>query len=514
MTGTVETIGQLIGGESVGSGGSASITVWNPSLGEPIAEVPDGTRADVDRAVKSARAALREWWALAPYERERALHRIGDLILERKESLVRLESADTGKTLAATVDDVDFAAEIFHFSSAHAARAHGEQIPLSERGTLCYTLLEPIGVVGAITSWNSALVIAAATLGPALAAGCAVVVKPDQQAPLATLELARIAIEAGAPAGCVNVVTGGDETGAALAEHPGIDKLTFAGSVETSRSVLRALAENGTPSGIDAGGKSPNVVFADVDLDTSLDPILRGALTNGGQECCTGARVLVEQAILDEFAERAAERIRHMRVGDAADPATEIGPMVSALHRDRVAGFVERAVGEGARIAAQADCPARGFFFPPTLLDGVTETMEVWREEVFGPVLAIRAFDGDDDALEQANASRYGLAAGVWTADIDRAIRFVRELDAGLVWVNSYLDVLSPAAPFGGGKDSGFGSWLGVPGPSEFSRMKTAYVRGVPAGGPADRLSGGPRSSGGLGQSNGGDRSTRRDELR
>jgi acyl-CoA reductase-like NAD-dependent aldehyde dehydrogenase len=490
------------------------ITVWNPSLGEPITEVPDGSADDVDRAVASARAAQREWWALAPYERERALHRIGDLVLERKDSLARLESDDTGKTLVASRDDIDFTAEVFHFSSAHAARAHGEQIPLSEHGTLCYTLREPIGVVGSITSWNSALVIAAVTIGPALAAGCAVVTKPDQEAPLATLELARIAVEAGVPAGCVTVVTGGDETGAALAEHPGIDKLIFTGSIETSRSVLRALAANGTPSAIDTGGKSPNIVFADVDIETSLDPILRGALTNGGQECCTGARILVERSILDEFVERAAERIRGMRVGDAADLATEIGPMVSAVHRDRVAGFVERAVAEGARVNAQANAPERGFFFPPTLLDGVTETMEVWCDEVFGPVLAVNAFDGDDDALAKANASRYGLAAGVWTADIDRAIRFVRELDAGLVWVNSFLDVLTPAAPFGGGNDSGFGSWLGVPGPDAFSRTKTAYVRGVPRGKPSERLTGGPRSSGGLGQSNGGDRAERLDELR
>jgi len=490
------------------------ITVWNPSLGEPIAEVPDGSAEDVDGAVAAARAAQREWWGLAPYERERALHRIGDLILERKDSLARLESDDTGKTLVASCDDIDFAAELFHFSSAHAARAHGTQIPLSEHGTLCYTLLEPIGVVGLITAWNSALLIAATTIGPALAAGCAVVTKPDQQAPLSTLELARIAVEAGVPADCVGVVTGGDETGARLAEHPGIDKLVFTGSVKTSRSVLRAAAENGTPSAIDTGGKSPNIVFADVDIETSLDPILRGALTNGGQECCTGARILVERSILDEFVERAAERIRGLRVGDAADLATEIGPMVSAVHRDRVAGFVERAVAEGARIHAQADAPERGFFFPPTLLDGVTETMEVWCDEVFGPVLAVNAFDGDDDALAKANASRYGLAAGVWTADIDRAIRFVRELDAGLVWVNSFLDVLSPVAPFGGGKDSGFGSWLGVSGPDAFSRHKTAYVRGVPTGKSSERLAGGPRSSGGLRQSNGGDRAKRLDELR
>lgn len=474
-----EAVGQLIDGESVGPNGGGSLVVWNPNVGEPLARVPEGTADDVDRAVTSARRAQREWWALPPYERERILSRVGDLLERDKQRLARVESENTGKTIANAVGEVEFAAETFHFCAGHPARAHGQQIPMPDPRTLCYTLLEPVGVVGAITSWNSPLVIAAAKIGPALAAGCAVVVKPAQEAPLSTLELARLAAEAGVPPGCVNVVTGGDETGAALSDHPGVDKLSFTGSAATGRAVLRALAATGTPGVLELGGKSPNIVFPDVDLEASIDGILLGALSNAGQECCAGARVLVHADVRDELVELASRRIRDMRVGSGAEAGSEIGPMINAAHRDRVAGFVERALGEGATVCARADAPEQGFFYPPTLLDRVTPSMEVWREEVFGPVLAVDSFETDDEALEKANATRYGLAAGVWTADIERAIRFVRELEAGLVWVNSYLEVVSPAAPFGGGKDSGFGRELGVLGPLEFSQVKTAYLAGA-----------------------------------
>jgi aldehyde dehydrogenase (NAD+) len=456
----------------------AVLDVWNPNLGEPLAQVPDGSAADVDVAVVAARAGQREWWALSPYERERVLRRIGDLIERDRERIALIESENTGKTLANALGDADFAVEAFHFYSGHPARAYGQHVPTSDPELLCYTRLEPVGVVGAITAWNYPIALAAVKLAPALAAGCAVVIKPAPETPLTTIELARLAVEAGLPAGCLNVVTGGAETGAALAGHPGVDKISFTGSTATGRAVLGALAANTRPGVLELGGKSPSIVFADVDLEASLDAILMGALVNSGQECCAGARVLVQRDAFEEFRDLAAERIRAMRVGSGDDAASEIGPLISARQRERVSGFVERALGEGARVWARGEAPERGFFYPPTLLDRTTEEMEVWREEVFGPVLALGAFDDDDDALRKANATRYGLAAGVWTADVGRAIRFVRELEAGTVWVNSYLEQ-STAAPFGGGKDSGFGRELGELGPLEFSEVKTAYVRGA-----------------------------------
>jgi acyl-CoA reductase-like NAD-dependent aldehyde dehydrogenase len=457
-----------------------TLVVWNPSTGEPLAQVPVSTSDDVERAVETARRAQREWWALAPYERERVLSRIGDLIERDKQRLAQIDSDNLGKSLAFTLTEVEFCAEAFHFAAGHPARAHGQQIPIGDPGALCYTLLEPVGVVAAVTAWNSPLVIATAKVSGALAAGCATIVKPAPEAPLSTIELARLVEEAGAPAGCVQVLTGGDETGAMLTAHPGIGKASFTGSVETARTVLRTIAVNGRPAVIEMGGKSPNVVFADVDLAASLDSILVGALSNSGQECCAGARILVERSVRDEFVELASERIASLRGGPGGDDAIEIGPMVTAEHRARVAGFVERALEEGAGVCARGTVPDSGFYYPPTLLDRVTPSMEVWREEVFGPVLAVDAFDGDDEAIEKANATRYGLAAGVWTADIDRAIRLVRELEAGLVWVNSYLEANSPAVPFGGGKDSGFGRELGTLGPLEFSQVKIAYVKGAP----------------------------------
>jgi acyl-CoA reductase-like NAD-dependent aldehyde dehydrogenase len=479
-TGATAIAGHLIDGETVVPKSGATVDVWNPNVGERLVRTPDGSVEDVASAVAAARAGQRRWWALSPYERERVLSRLGDLLIRDKERLAGLESENTGKTLVNAVAEVEFAAELLHFYAGHPTRAFGQHVPTADPDTLCYTRLEPVGVVGAITAWNYPIMLAAIKVAPALAAGCAVVLKPAPETPLTALELARLALEAGLPAGALNVVTGGGDTGAALAGNPGIDKLTFTGSTATGRSVLGALAANGRAGVLELGGKSPNVVFGDVELTDWIDPILMGALVNSGQECCAAARVLVERNVLDEFLELAATRIEALRVGAGTDPASEVGPLITARQRDRVAGFVERAVSDGARVRAQGQAPQAGFFFPPTLIDRTTASMEIWNEEVFGPVLAVDAFDSDDEALERANATRYGLAAGVWTADMGRAIRFVRELRAGTVWVNSYLEQAT-AAPFGGSKDSGFGREMGVPGALEFSELKTAYVKGARA---------------------------------
>jgi acyl-CoA reductase-like NAD-dependent aldehyde dehydrogenase len=473
-----DLIGQFIAGESATADGHATVDVWNANRGELLARVPDGTPADVARAVVTAHEGQREWWAMTPYDREGVLRGIGDAIGRDRDRIARIDAENTGKTLANALGDVDFAAETFHFYAGHPTRAYGQHVPTADPDLLCYTRLEPVGVVAAITAWNYPIALAAVKVAPALAAGCGVVIKPAPETPLSTIELARLAVEAGLPAGCLNVLTGGGETGAALAGHPGVDKLSFTGSTATGRSVLAALAANGRSGVLELGGKSPNIVFADVELEASLDAILMGALANSGQECCAGARILVQREAFEEFRDLAAERIQCLRVGPGTDTASEIGPLISARQRERVSGFVERALDEGARVWARGDAPDEGFFYPPTLLDRVGDEMEVWREEVFGPVLALDSFESDDEALRKANATRYGLAAGVWTADIGRAIRFVRELEAGTVWVNSYLEQTT-SAPFGGSKDSGFGREMGLLGPLEFSEVKTAYVRGA-----------------------------------
>jgi len=471
--------GHLIGGEEIGAPADGEgQTVWNADEAAPLALAPDGDAEDVAAAVASAGVAQREWWSQSPYGRERVLRRIGDLIERDADRLAELEARNTGKTLANARLDVEFAAEAFHFYSGHPTRAAGQQIPTPDQGLLCFTRLEPVGVVGAIAAWNYPVVLAAVKVAPALAAGCAVVLKPAPETPLTALELGRLALEAGLPAGCLNVVCGGAETGAALAADPGVDKVSFTGSTASGRAVLAQLAATGRAGVLELGGKSPNVVFADADYAGSLDAILMGALVNAGQECCAGARLLVQREIYEDFRELAAARIESLRVGPGTDPTSEIGPLIGAGQRERVSGFVERALADGARVWARGTAPEGGFFYPPTLLDRIDERMEVWREEVFGPVLCLDSFDGDDEALRKANATRYGLAAGVWTADLGRAIRFVAELEAGTVWVNSYLEQAT-GAPFGGGKDSGFGRELGDAGALEFSEVKTAYLRGI-----------------------------------
>lgn len=469
----------FIAGDFTSGNGGETLAVWDPTAGEVIINQAVGLESEVDAAIRSAQKGQHEWWSLPPVKRERVLRRIGDLIEENLDSLARLESRNTGKGLEQAEAEVLLAAEHFHFYAGYPTKQFGEQIPQEDPGLLCYTVLEPVGVVGAITAWNYPLVLASVKASGALAAGCSVVLKPAPETPLTALELARLANEAGLPPGVLNVVTGDDRTGSTLSCHPGIAKLTFTGSTSTGRKVLAALARNGRPGVMELGGKSPNIVFDDVDLEAVVKPILMGALANSGQECCAGARVLVHANVAERFLELAEEQVRSFRVGDQADGPAEIGPLITARHRERVAGFVDRALEEGARIYAQGEAPEHGFFYPPTLLANVKAEMEVWLEEVFGPVLAFDTFETDDEALEKANASRYGLAAGIWTSDMGRALRFGPELAAGVVWINSYLSG-SANAPFGGSKDSGFGREEGLAAVAEYAQVKTIYIKALP----------------------------------
>jgi acyl-CoA reductase-like NAD-dependent aldehyde dehydrogenase len=458
-------------------GSSELLDVYQPETGELLAQLAVATAQEIDEAVESAEAGFREWSSFAPMAKERVLAEIARGIEDERESLAEMEQANTGKRMDVALEEIDAAAELFTFYAGFPSKSLGDQIPISDRRTLCYTLPEPIGVVAAVTPWNYPLVIIAGKVAAALAAGCSVVAKPAPETPLTALELARIAHERGLPRGALNVIAGGADAGRALVGHPRIGKVSFTGSTDSGRDVLVTAGANGRPATLELGGKSPNIVFADIDVTTCLDSILMGALTNAGQECCAGARMLVEAPIFQEFVSLAGARVERMRVG--SDEEAEVGPLISRRQHDRVAGFVERAVAEGASVAAVAEAPSEGFFYPPTMLVDVHAEMEACREEIFGPVITVDSFENDDQALMMANATHYGLAAGVWTSDIDRSIRFARELESGLVWVNSYLAGDS-AAPFGGSKDSGFGRELGLEGPKEFMQTKTVYLSGPP----------------------------------
>jgi aldehyde dehydrogenase (NAD+)/phenylacetaldehyde dehydrogenase len=452
----------------------------DPATGAVLATIAAGDAADVDAAVVSARSAFEDSWGrLPPAARGRLLLGFADLIEEHAEELAVLETLDAGKPLTeALYIDAAYTAETIRYYAGWATKLHGDVLPVSPAvgEAFVYTRREPLGVVGAIVPWNFPMLITSWKIGPALAAGNTVVLKPSEMTSLTAIRLAELALEAGLPPGALNVVTGfGPEAGQALAEHPDVNKVTFTGSTATGRRIVNASAGNLKQIALELGGKSPNIVFADADLDQAVPGAFTGIFLNQGEVCCAGSRAYVEAPVYDEFVERLTAAAGKVRLGHGLADGTDMGPLVSAGQRDRVAGFIESGVADGATCTTAASVPAAGYFVAPTIFTGVADSMTIAREEIFGPVLSVLRFEAEDDVVVRANASRYGLAAGVWTTDLRRAHRMAAVLQAGTVWINAY-NMMDPTAPFGGCKESGFGRDLGVDAVRSYTHPKTVWV--------------------------------------
>ncbi|HEX4440386.1 MAG TPA: aldehyde dehydrogenase family protein [Thermoanaerobaculia bacterium] len=453
----------------------------NPATGETIAEVAEAGAADLDRAVAGARKAFESgpWASMKPRQRGRILMRAAELLLSRAEAFGRVETLDNGKPIFESAKiDMPAAAECLSYFGESADKLYGDTHP-GRPDAFLMTLREPVGVVGAITPWNFPLLQAMWKIAPALALGNAVVLKPASVTPLTALMFGELLAEAGLPPGAFQVVPGpGPVVGRAMAEHPGIDKISFTGETETGKQILRAAAGTVKRVSMELGGKSPNVVFADADLDAAAKGAINGIFYGKGELCSAGSRLLVQESIHDALMEKVVERAKKMAPGDPLDPKTRLGALVSEKQRDTVAGYVAKGESEGARLVAGGKKSAvngKGAFFEATVFDGVTPQMTIAREEIFGPVLATLTFKDEDEAVAVGNATIYGLAAAVWSKDIKKALRAAKALKAGTVWINAY-NLYDPGLPFGGYKESGFGRERGHYALEEYSQVKSIWV--------------------------------------
>jgi phenylacetaldehyde dehydrogenase len=476
----------LIGGEWVPAATGQTFETLDPATGEVLATIARGSSEDIDRAVKTARAAFEDgpWRKMSPADRGRAIHRLGDLILEHGDELATLETLDNGKPLViAKAADVPLAADLFHYMSGWANKNGGHTLQISVpympgAEWHAYTLHEPVGVVGQIIPWNFPLLMAAWKLGPALACGCTVVLKPAEQTPLSALRLGELVLEAGIPPGVVNVVTGfGEETGAPLAAHPDVDKVAFTGSTEVGKLILAAAAGNLKKVSLELGGKSPNVVYADADLETAIPGAANAIFFNHGQCCAAGSRLFVEQSIYDDVVSGVADHAKSINVGPGLDPQTQMGPLVSQEQLDRVCGFLEAGETEGAETVVGGKRKGdRGYFVEPTVLAGTNPQMKVEAEEIFGPVVTVRPFKDPSELMGDANNTNYGLAAGVWTNDLSKAHRTAKQIKAGTVWINCY-NIFDAALPFGGYKESGWGREMGAEALELYTEVKSVVTQ-------------------------------------
>ncbi len=471
----------FIGGEWVRSAEGRSIPVIDPSTGEVFAEIARGGLADVDAAVKAARAAFEgPWSAVSPADRGRKLMKLSQLITVESDRLARIESRDVGKPIAQSKKDMAATARYFEYYAGACDKLAGEVLPYSA-GYTVMALRVPFGVTGHIVPWNYPSQIFGRSVAPALAVGNACVVKPPEDASLALLEIAQLSIEAGLPAGTLNVVTGlGAEAGAALAAHPGIDHISFTGSPETGTSVAQSAALHHCPVTLELGGKSPQIVFADADLDAAVPVIVGAIVQNAGQTCSAGSRLLVERSVYEEVLTRAAEIFKGLVCGPA-DKDVDVGPLVNSKQLDRVQGFVKRAHGENIRCVAKGaispGATTGGYYQVPMLLADVSPLHALAQEEIFGPVLVAMPFDTEAEAIALANATQYGLVAGVWTRDGGRQMRLAKALQCGQVFINDYGAGGGVELPFGGVKKSGHGREKGWAGLLSFTTLKTVAIK-------------------------------------
>jgi len=471
----------LINNRWVPSESGKTFATVNPATGEEICQIAEADAADVEKAVKAARRAFEHgpWRKLPASERGRMLHRLADLIEKHADELAALESLDNGKPVS-IAKAVDVAATVgcFRYFAGWSDKVHGKTIPV-DGDFFCYTRHEPVGVVGQIIPWNFPMLMLAWKLAPALATGNTVVMKPAEQTPLSALRIGELIVEAGFPAGVVNLLPGyGPTAGGAISKHMDVDKVAFTGSTEVGQLIMEAAAKSNLKRiTLELGGKSPNIVFADTDIDEAVEGAHFGLFFNHGQCCCAGSRVFVEEKIYDQFVEKSGARAKKRTVGDPFDPKTEQGPQVDQIQFDKVMSYIDSGRDQGAKLVCGGDRVGdRGYFIQPTVFADVKDEMKIAREEIFGPVMSIIPFKTADEVVDRANRTNYGLAAAVWTRDIKKAHAIANSVRAGTVWVNCY-NVLDTRAPFGGFKQSGIGRELGEYGLQQYTEIKTVTVK-------------------------------------